>query len=75
MKEIESSNIDVFLGEQIDYENQNLANAFLIPLFLCRVSAGFPSPDEDYIETAIDLNKELIRHPLATFFVRASGDF
>ena len=46
----------------------------LIPLVSCRVAAGFPSPAEDYIETAIDLNRELIRHPAATFFVRVSGD-
>lgn len=46
----------------------------LIPFVLSQVSAGFPSPADDYIETAIDLNKELIRHPFATFCVRASGD-
>jgi DNA polymerase V len=44
------------------------------PLFLSRVSAGFPSPADDYIESSIDLNKELIRHPSGTFFVRTSGD-
>lgn len=46
----------------------------LCPLVASSVSAGFPSPAEDYIETSIDLNRELIRHPFATFFVRASGD-
>ncbi len=46
----------------------------LIPFVLSKVAAGFPSPADDYIETAIDLNRELIRHPFATFFVRASGD-
>ena len=45
-----------------------------IPLALARASCGFPSPANDYIETVIDLNQELIRHPFATFFVRASGD-
>ncbi len=45
-----------------------------LPLILSRVAAGFPSPAEDYIESSIDLNRELIRHPFATFYVRASGD-
>lgn len=49
-------------------------SAVLCPLVLSRVSAGFPSPAEDYIESVIDLNKELVRHPATTFFVRANGD-
>ncbi len=47
---------------------------FLPPLVSSGVSAGFPSPADDYIEASLDLNRELIRHPFATFFVRASGD-
>ncbi|TFG89809.1 MAG: translesion error-prone DNA polymerase V autoproteolytic subunit [Syntrophobacterales bacterium] len=43
------------------------------PLFLVPVSAGFPSPAEDYIEGNLDLNKHLIKHPAATFFVKVSG--
>lgn len=50
------------------------SDSFLIPLVLSRASAGFPSPADDYIETAIDLNRELIRHPSATFFMRVAGD-
>ncbi len=38
------------------------------------IHAGFPSPAQDYLETSIDLNKELIRHPASTFFGRVSGD-
>jgi len=38
------------------------------------VPAGFPSPAEDYIEGKLDLNKHLIKHPAATFFVRVTGD-
>ena len=44
------------------------------PLFLVPVSAGFPSPADDYIESRLDLNKHLIQHPAATFFVRVKGD-
>ncbi len=46
----------------------------LIPFVLSSVSAGFPSPADDYIESEIDLYRELIRHPAATFCVRAAGD-
>jgi DNA polymerase V len=38
------------------------------------VSAGFPSPAEDYGEAQIDLNLELIPRPLSTFFMRVSGN-
>ena len=44
------------------------------PLFIDAVSAGFPSPAEDYVEGKLDLNKYLIKHPAATFFVRVTGD-
>ena len=44
------------------------------PLFMVPVAAGFPSPAEDYIEEKLDLNKYLIKHPPATFFVRVTGE-
>ena len=45
-----------------------------LPLYACPVSAGFPSPAEDYLEGQLDLNQHLIKHPAATFFVRVTGD-
>lgn len=45
-----------------------------IPLFSEAVSAGFPSPAEDYIEQSLDLNELCIKRPAATFFVRVQGD-
>ena len=38
------------------------------------VHAGFPSPAQDYMNTFISLDKELVRHPAATFFARVVGD-
>lgn len=38
------------------------------------VHAGFPSPAQDYMNTFIDLDKELVRHPAATFYARVVGD-
>jgi len=39
-----------------------------------RIPAGFPSPAADYVEGRIDLNRDLIKHPLATFYIRVAGD-
>ena len=38
------------------------------------IQTGFPSPADNYITETIDLNKELVRHPAATFYGRVSGD-
>jgi DNA polymerase V len=45
-----------------------------LPLVTARISAGFPSPADDYIEKKLDLNELLIKHPAATFFVRVAGN-
>ena len=49
------------------------APAVRCPLLMARVEAGFPSPADDYVERALDLNEELIARPAATFFLRVSG--
>lgn len=50
------------------------SRGYKYPLYSSSVPAGFPSPAEDHIEGKLDLNDLLIKHPAATFFVRASGD-
>jgi DNA polymerase V len=45
-----------------------------LPLFTERVSAGFPSPAQDYVEQALDLNELCVKRPAATFFLRVEGD-
>ena len=45
-----------------------------LPLFSSRVQAGFPSPADDYLEGQLDLNQFLIKHPAATYFVKAVGN-
>ncbi len=44
-----------------------------IPLAGSPISAGFPSPADDYLDSGIDLNRELIQNPDATFFGRVRG--
>ena len=38
------------------------------------ISAGFPSPAEDFTELSISLDKHLIQNPAATFMAYANGD-
>ena len=47
---------------------------FKPPLLTDSVSAGFPSPADDYTEENIDLNEHLISNPFSTFFLRVKGD-
>ncbi|MHB8261747.1 MAG: LexA family protein [Bacteroidia bacterium] len=44
-----------------------------IPLYSSAVSAGFPSPADDYIEKHIDLNEELIDNATATICISVNG--
>lgn len=49
-------------------------NGTKMPLFTESVAAGFPSPATDYCESRLDLNELCVKHPAATYFVRAQGD-
>lgn len=44
-----------------------------IPYAGTRISAGFPSPADDYMEGVIDLNRELVKNPASTFYARVTG--
>ncbi len=46
----------------------------LPPMAESGIHAGFPSPAQDYMNPCIDLNKELVSHPAATFYGRVVGD-
>ena len=44
------------------------------PLFACPVSAGFPSPAQDYVDKPLCLNELLVPWPAATLFIRMRDD-
>ena len=44
-----------------------------IPFGDVGISAGFPSPADDFIELSNDLNKHLIKHKDRTFFAKVKG--
>ncbi len=46
-----------------------------LPLhFAEAISAGFPSPADDYLEQVLDINTALINNPNSTFYGRVRGD-
>lgn len=50
------------------------SRGYKLPVYACTVQAGFPSPADDFMEGKLDLNRHLVQHPTATFFVKASGE-
>ena len=55
-------------------QNRTENDTAKMPMFTEAVAAGFPSPATDYCESRLDLNDFCVKHPAATYFVRAQGD-
>ncbi|MBT5383347.1 MAG: translesion error-prone DNA polymerase V autoproteolytic subunit [Kordiimonadaceae bacterium] len=49
-------------------------NTVLLPIAPSKVSCGFPSAAEDWLEDRLDLNEKLIKSPSSTFLFRAEGE-
>jgi DNA polymerase V len=45
-----------------------------LPLFSCKVSAGFPSPASDYEEKPLNLHDYVVENESTTYFVKAEGN-
>lgn len=58
----------------IDFFVPCTSTALQLPLVQEGISAGFPSPANDFLDISIDLNKEFVRHPSTTFYGRVRGD-
>ncbi len=59
---------------ELEIYTPDLSSHLALPYADQGIQAGFPSPAQDYINESIDLNRELIRHPAATFYGRVSGE-
>lgn len=57
----------------LDLFNSDISESKKIPLSLNEIHAGFPSPAEDFMDIALDLNKELVHNPASTFYARVKG--
>ena len=57
-----------------DFYAPDFSTELELPYVDVGISAGFPSPADDFIELTIDLNRELIKHKDSTFFAKVKGD-
>ena len=64
----------IHAGPVLDFFTPDFTTQLDLPLAGTAIAAGFPSPAEEYLDLALDLNKELIKHPAATFYARVKGD-
>ncbi len=64
----------IYKTKTMDFYSADAGTKTGLPLFYSKVSAGFPSPADDYIELKLDLNQYLIKHPAATFYVKVKGN-
>ena len=60
-------------NKQLEFYSAETSTELKLPL-ADGVSAGFPSPAEEYMELSLDINKDLITHPSATFYARVKGN-
>ena len=61
-------------NQKISFFKPDFESDIRIPYINEGVSAGFPSPAADFMETNIDLNTELSENHLATFYINGTGN-
>jgi DNA polymerase V len=57
----------------LEFYAPDLSGTTGIPMAAFPVSAGFPSPADDYVETRMDLNELVVKRHASTFYVRVKG--
>jgi len=58
----------------LDISLSDVAIKLRLPFIEHGISAGFPSPADDFLDTSIDLNQALIKNKDATFYGRVRGN-
>ncbi|MFN3188581.1 MAG: LexA family protein [Candidatus Paceibacteria bacterium] len=53
---------------------KSLASKDSFPLYITQPAAGFPSPGDDMVEEALNVQELLVKNEMSTFFVRVEGN-
>lgn len=60
--------------DEIRFITSEFSTELALPYADGGVRAGFPSPAQDYVDLSLDLNRDLIQNPAATFYAKVVGD-
>ena len=63
----------VLIMKELEFIKGEFSAVLSLPFADGGIRAGFPSPAQDYVDRSLDFNRELIRHPAATFYARVVG--
>ena len=63
----------IVLSEALSIKQVVPSTHLLIPYALEKINAGFPSPAQDYVDKALDMNEHLIKNETATFIVKVAS--
>ncbi len=64
----------LYNSPNITFFQADVSSELELPYVVNGISAGFPSPADDFLDINIDLNKHLIKNPSTTFYGRVKGD-
>lgn len=62
------------MADELHFLTVDLSAELPLPFADGGIRAGFPSPAQDYVDKSLDFNRDLIKHPAATFYARVVGD-
>ncbi|EOT1960364.1 LexA family protein [Acinetobacter baumannii] len=63
----------IVLSDALSFKQVVPSTHMLIPYALEKISAGFPSPAQDYIDKVLDMNEHLIKNETSTFIVKVAS--
>ncbi|WP_194767016.1 LexA family protein [Tamlana sp. I1] len=65
---------NLYHTKTIEFYAPDYSTELELPFVDSGISAGFPSPADDFLDINIDLNKHLIKNPSTTFYGKVKGN-
>lgn len=62
------------ITDTLTFFNPDTTTELELPIINGGISAGFPSPAQDFMGEKIDLNRILVKHPSETFYAKVKGN-